>query len=100
MRAIGLYPEGWTAWNNLAALEREAGNIDRAYGILEPLIQTHSHISKINLNMGLVLEDMGRYEEAYTYIKRSLELDPMYSGAGAHLERVAEKIVKQREAQE
>ena len=86
--AIKLYPIGWAAQNNLAALELDLGNIEEAYGILERTLKRHPAAAKLNLNMGLVLEKMGRYEEAYSYIRKSLELDPLSSGAEEHLNRL------------
>ncbi len=85
---ITLFPGGWAAQNNLAALELDQGNIDEAYGILEKTLKRHPTASKLNLNMGLVLEKMGRYEEAYSYIRKSLELDPLAPGIDEHLNRL------------
>jgi tetratricopeptide (TPR) repeat protein len=86
--AIRLYPIGWAAQNNLAAMELDLGNIEKAYGILERTLKRHPTAAKLNLNMGLVLEKMGRYEEAYSRIRKSLELDPLSPGAEEHLNRL------------
>jgi tetratricopeptide (TPR) repeat protein len=91
-RAIQLYPSGWAAQNNLAAMELDLGNTEKAYGILEKALELNPFVSKLNLNMGLVLEKMGRYEEAYDYLRKSYELDPMYSGAEPHLQRLLETV--------
>ena len=96
--AIKLYPIGWAAQNNLAAMELELGNVEKAYGLLERALKRHPAAAKLNLNMGLALEQMGRYEEAYSYIRKSLELDPMSPGAEGHLNRLLEKA--QQEEQE
>jgi tetratricopeptide (TPR) repeat protein len=95
--AIRLYPIGWAAQNNLAALELEQGNIERAFEILEKALERNPFVSKLNLNMGLVLEKLGRYDEAYRYIRKSLELDPMYSGAEPHLQRLLERASKNKD---
>ena len=89
--AINLFPMGWAAQNNLAALELDRGNIDVAYGILERTLKMHPTEAKLNLNMGLVLEKMERYEEAYGYIRKSLELDPLAPGVEEHLNRLLEE---------
>ncbi len=94
--AINLYPGGWAAQNNLAALELGLGNIEKAYAILENSLKRHPTAAKLNLNMGLVLEKMGRYDEAYSYIRKSLELDPLSSGVEEHLNRLLREA-KERE---
>jgi tetratricopeptide (TPR) repeat protein len=92
--AIGLYPTGWAAQNNLAAMELELGNIDKAYNILENALKRHPTAAKLNLNMGLVLEKMGQYEEAYSYLRKSLELDPLSPGIEEHLNRLLREAKK------
>jgi tetratricopeptide (TPR) repeat protein len=96
--AIGLYPTGWAAQNNLAAMELDLGNIDKAYDILENTLKRHPSAAKLNLNMGLVLEKMGRYEEAYSYIRKSLELDPLSPGVEEHLNRLLREAKEREEA--
>ncbi|HER43514.1 MAG TPA: tetratricopeptide repeat protein [Candidatus Eisenbacteria bacterium] len=95
--AISLYPIGWAAQNNLAALELDLGNVEKAYDILENALRRHPGSAKLNMNMGLALEKMGRYEEAYGYMRKSLELDPMSPGAEEHLNRMLQEA-KEREA--
>ena len=94
--AIQLYPPIWAASNNLASLELSEGNIDKAYAILEEALERYPFVAKLNLNMGLTLEKQGRYEEAIVYLQKAAELDPMYSGAGPHLERI-EQIISDSE---
>jgi len=95
---IRLYPIGWAAQNNLAALELDLGNIENAYGILEQTLKRHPQAAKLNLNMGLVLEKMGRYEEAYDYVRKSLELDPLSPGIEEHLTRIMNEAKERGEA--
>ena len=92
--AIRLYPIGWAAQNNLAAMEIDLGNIEEAYEILERTLKRHPAVAKLNLNMGLVLEKMGRYEEALEYLMKAADYDPMYSGAGPHIERINQTIIE------
>jgi tetratricopeptide (TPR) repeat protein len=96
--AIKLYPIGWAAQNNLAALELDLGNIEEAYAILEKALKRHPTAAKLNLNMGLVLEKMGRFEEAYSYIRKSLELDPLSAGAEDHLNRMLKEAREREQA--
>ncbi len=94
--AIELYPPGWAASNNLASLELSEGNIEKAYGILEEALERYPYVAKLNLNMGLALEKMGRYEEAIEYLLKAAELDPMYSGAGRHIERIEQMLYEMK----
>jgi tetratricopeptide (TPR) repeat protein len=94
--ALQLYPPIWAASNNLASLELSEGNIEKAYGILQEALERYPFVAKLNLNMGLTLEKMGRYDEALEYLRKAAELDPMYSGAGPHIERI-EQIISDSE---
>jgi tetratricopeptide (TPR) repeat protein len=94
--AIQLYPPIWAASNNLASLELSEGNIEKAYGILEKALERYPFIAKLNMNMGLTLEKWGRYEEALEYLQKAAELDPMYSGAGPHLERIEQLLLEKK----
>ena len=86
----------WAASNNLASLELSEGNIEKAYGILEEALGRYPFIAKLNTNMGLTLEKMERYEEALEYLQKAAELDPMYSGAGPHIERLEQLLLEKR----
>jgi tetratricopeptide (TPR) repeat protein len=93
LRAMRLYPYDWVAYNNLAALEMDLGNFEKAYKILKQAIKLHPLTANIALNMGLVLEKLGRDEEALGYLRRSVELDVLSTtNAQYHLQRFMQKI--------
>jgi tetratricopeptide (TPR) repeat protein len=91
-RAQGLYPTDWRAVNNLAVMEMQMENIDKAFSILRSALQMHPFVPELNLNMGLVLEKRGENKAALSYLQKSAELDPLHSGAGPHIERLLRKL--------
>jgi tetratricopeptide (TPR) repeat protein len=71
--------------NNVAALE-----------ILEAGLEITPYSSKLHLNVGIVLEKLGRDEEALEHLRRSAELDPYSSGAPGHIERIEQKLKERK----
>ena len=68
------------------------GNVNEALEILRTALASHPFVSQLNLNMGLVLEEMGDDEKALLYLRKSAELDPLHSGAGPHIERIERRL--------
>ncbi len=91
-RAIGLYPTDWHAYNNLAVMEMDRGDYGKAWEILDNTLKLHPYEATLHTNMGLVLEKEGRLTEAFQHYKTSVELDPLYSKAASHLERLAKQL--------
>ncbi|UCF05404.1 MAG: tetratricopeptide repeat protein [bacterium] len=94
-RAIVLYPNDWRAYNNLAVIETAAGNYEAAFEILKLGLDISPYISKLNTNMGIVLENLGRYREALEYLRRSVQFDQYGSGAYEAIERIEKKLKEQ-----
>ena len=91
-RVIALYPADWRAYNNLAIIEMDAGNIDRALEILSETLKRHPFESSLHFNMGLALERRGRLAEALEHLRAAQELDPIYSKAPMHIKRIEQKL--------
>jgi tetratricopeptide (TPR) repeat protein len=91
-RAIAMYPHDWRAYNNLALIEMREGNLKRAYEILDGALQIFPFETSLHFNMGLVLEKLGRYKEALVHMETARELDPVYSQAPYHIERLEKRL--------
>jgi tetratricopeptide (TPR) repeat protein len=91
-RAIALYPDDWRAFNNLAILEMDSGNTKKAYEILADALKRHPYEPSLHFNMGIVLERRGRLKEALEQMRTAQELDPVYSKAPMHIERLEKEL--------
>ncbi len=95
-RARLLYPMDYTAQNNLAAIEMEAGNWQKAHDILEAALRDHPMTPKLHFNMGIVQEKLGNYEEALYHLKKSAEYDPMSPAPIDHINRIEKELAESR----
>jgi len=87
---IELKPDFTEAWNRRATLYFQKRDYDRAMrDIAQVLIREPRHFGALT-GLGMILEDVGRDEQALAVFSRALEVDP-------HLERVPE-IVKELRA--
>lgn len=96
-RAVQLYPRGWRAYNNLATVALGEDKPEEALEILKVGLELAPFASKLNLNMGIALEKLGRDDEALQYLRKSIEYDPYGSGAPQYIERIEQKRLKQDE---
>ena len=91
-RAIELYPQDWRALNNISIIEMNRGHLQEAYDNLEEALKLFPFESSLHLNMGLVLEKLGKDREALEHMLKARDLDPIYSTAPMHIERLDEKL--------
>jgi tetratricopeptide (TPR) repeat protein len=91
-RVIALFPRDWRAFNNLATIEMDAGRTEKAYEILTEALKLHPFESSLHFNMGIVLEKQGRLTEALEHMRTAQELEPVYSKAPIHIERIERKL--------
>ena len=98
-RVILLYPRDWRAWNNLALMEMDLGNYRTAEEMLKRSLTIHAYEPSLHTSMGLVLEKQGRFREALEHLRTSAEIDPLYSTAPRHIERIERTIAADGEAQ-
>lgn len=91
-RARIIYPPGWVALNNLAALEMELENWERAYDILAPALMMHPNVPQLHFNMGLVKERFGEYEEALGHLRKSGRLDALSGQPFEDISRIERKL--------
>jgi tetratricopeptide (TPR) repeat protein len=75
-RAIELYPERSTAWFALGWTARAAGQHDVAESALRKALDLKPDSSMWHNNLGVLLVDLGREEEALLEFVRAEELDP------------------------
>jgi tetratricopeptide (TPR) repeat protein len=91
-RAIALFPRDWRAYNNLATIEMDVGRTDAAFEILAEALKLHPYESSLHFNMGIVLEKRGRLKEALDHMRTAQELEPVYSNAPMHIERLEKRL--------
>jgi tetratricopeptide (TPR) repeat protein len=102
-RAIKTYPRDWRAHNNISIIEMNQGHLEKARDILDEALKLFPYETSLHFNMGIVLEKLGRNKEALEHMRLARDLDPVYSAAPMHIERLAKKLgiwdEVQREAQ-
>ncbi len=74
-RAIELSPERAEPINNLAALERERGNLARAWELQQQAIELSPDDPVLLLNAGLLAITLGHDERAEEVLERAVELE-------------------------
>ena len=74
-RARVAYPLDWVSQNNLAVLEMDQGNWERAHSILSQALTEHPHIPQLHYNMSRVNDHFGEYGEALYHVRRGIQLD-------------------------
>jgi tetratricopeptide (TPR) repeat protein len=89
-----LYPSGWIAMNNLATLEMERHDWEKARKILSLALQQHREIAELHFNMSIVLENLGEYEEAVEHLRKAAKLDVITPPSNEHIERLLRKAGK------
>ncbi|MDD4858029.1 MAG: tetratricopeptide repeat protein [Candidatus Krumholzibacteria bacterium] len=91
-RVIEIFPQDWRAYNNIATMEMDEGHMKKAYEILDGALKNHPYESSLHFNMGIVLERLGRVNEALAHMRTARDLDPMYSKASPHIELLEDKL--------
>lgn len=95
-RAIALVPYRSYGYNRLAAIEMAQGEHEKALGTLQAALKNCTTIDfRTYLYLGLVMDKLGRYEEAVEYLEKSREINPM-SDADAHLRRIYKEHIKKK----
>lgn len=65
-----LYPSDFRAWNNLAQLAYEQGDVDGAKQLLQKAQGISNSASQVNANMALIALGAGNVEQATTYLAK------------------------------
>ena len=91
-----LYPGEWVALNNLATLEMELGNWERARILLEAALKEHIGVSQLHFNMSVVLENLGEYIPALQHLQKAAQLDRYNPPQAEHVERLMKKAEASR----
>ncbi len=91
LRAVWLDPEFVEANYNYALQLQLEGDITRAIHYYQRILSKESDNIKSLNNMGAILIDSGRYEEAEKYLTRCREIEPDYEPCKANQKRLAEK---------
>ena len=90
LEAIRLAPSRCEGYANLAAIEMDNGNYEKARKLLVRALQNPAVDFRTYLTMGIVMEKLGEYEKAIHYLEKSLRTNPM-SSAGYHIKRIKAK---------
>ncbi len=91
-RVIATFPGDWRAYNNLATIEMKQERLERAYELLDGALKEFPYESSLHFNMGIVLDKLGRYEEALGHMRLARDFNPIYSAAPMHIERLEKKL--------
>ena len=86
-----LYPANWVSLNNLATLEMELGEWEKARKILIGALLEHAQISQLHFNMSVVLENLGEYEPALEHLQSAARLNRFDPPTNEHIERLLKK---------
>jgi serine/threonine-protein kinase len=87
-RALGLEPGNVVAIGGAAGLAWIRGDLDEAIVLFRRAIEIDPLYPNLYVDLGLVLNSAGRYEEAKIALNKALELAPDTQGAHAVLSRV------------
>ncbi len=90
LKAIKLAPSRCEGYANLAAIEMDNGNYEKARKLLVKALQNPVVDFRTYFTMGILMEKLGKYEKAIHYLEKSLKINPM-SSAGYHLKRIKSK---------
>ncbi len=86
-----LYPTYWVALNNIATLEMELENWERARKILAAALKEHRDVPQLHFNMSVVLENLGEYGPALEHLRAAATLDRFNPPSDEHIERLMKK---------
>jgi len=98
-RVIETYPREWRSYNNLAIIEMNQGRLMKAYELLDGALKLYPYETSLHFNLGIVLEKLGRDKEALAHMLTARDLDPIYSAAPMHIERLEGKLGIWKQAQ-
>ncbi len=91
-----LYPADWVSLNNLATLEMELGNWEKARKILAAALKEQLNVAELHFNMSVVLENLGEYMQALEHLQRAATLDRFNPPSNEHVERLMRKAKESR----
>ena len=80
-RAIATTPNSQEAWNNLGSLLWKKREYAEALACLDRALAFGTELDAAHHNKALVLESLGRFEEAEQEFERALDLNPSYINA-------------------
>ncbi|MBV6632856.1 MAG: glycosyltransferase family protein [Alphaproteobacteria bacterium] len=90
-QAIELAPEHPDGWINMAILHRRAGQLGEAHAFINKAYELRPDSAAVLSNMGSVLGDMYRHDEALEFHKRAVTASPDNQGMGRnHLQALRE----------
>jgi tetratricopeptide (TPR) repeat protein len=90
-QARRLYPGDWISLNNLATLEMELKEWDKARKLLDTALKENVGISQLHFNMSVVLEELGIFDEALEHLRTAASFNPMEPPSAEHFERLMRK---------
>jgi tetratricopeptide (TPR) repeat protein len=86
-----LYPADWVSLNNIATLDMEQGEWEKARRILAAALKEHDDIPQLHFNMSVVLENLGDYNAALEHLREAAILDRFNPPSDEHIERLMKK---------
>ncbi|HMA76989.1 MAG TPA: tetratricopeptide repeat protein [Candidatus Krumholzibacteriaceae bacterium] len=93
-KAIKLAPDRCEGYTNLATIELDRGNYREARKLLSRALRNPTITARTYFIMGIVMEKLGKYEEAVYYLDKCKNINPM-SPASYHIKRIKAKIEKE-----
>ena len=75
----------WYAYNNLAVILQNRGELDRAMEYLQVALAANPQSVESLTNVGMILRHRGRLDEAIGYHRKALAIDPQFARAHNNL---------------
>lgn len=89
--AISMVPTRWEGYFNLATIRISSRNYEEAVTILKMAVKNSITVGyRVYLNLGIVLEKMGRDDEALEYLKMAARMNPLSPAPGL-IEKIKNK---------
>ncbi|MDZ7859266.1 MAG: tetratricopeptide repeat protein [Candidatus Krumholzibacteriota bacterium] len=92
--AIKLSPYRCEGYTNLATIELDEGNYREARKLLSRALRNPTITARTYFIMGIVMEKLGKYEEAVYYLEKCKNINPM-SPASYHIKKIKAKKEKE-----
>ena len=96
---LKLYPDNEQYWINYIGIHLNLKQLKEAETISKTAIKQNSNFSKVNYNLGTILQLRGKLDESILHYRKAIDIDPNYIAAHNNLGIILKKINKLEEAE-
>jgi len=89
---VACMPDHFDALHLLGVLRQEQSRPAEALSLIAAALRLNARSAEAHANYGIVLDDLGRYDEALASFERALALDPTQPAAMAGRGRIALRL--------